>query len=259
MRDFYEPYYAAVETSRAHHLFCERVFGIDLAQHGFADRKQLSLLIRATRLRAGQRALDLGCGDGRISEYLSDRTGARITGLDYIEAAIHNASQRTAAKSDRLDFLCQDINQLALPRGAFDLVISIDSIYFSEKYENTIRELKAALRPGGQMAFFYSYGREPWVPKEKFPAEMLASEKTPLGVSLQANDLAFRTWDLTGQEYRLALVRKHVLAELKPQFEAEGNMFIWDNRNGDADGVRQAVEEGLHRRYLYLARVPDSR
>jgi cyclopropane fatty-acyl-phospholipid synthase-like methyltransferase len=259
MKDFYTSFYTAVENSRAHHAFCERVFGIDLCQHGFADRKQLTLLMRVTRLCAGRRVLDLGCGNGMIAEYLSDRTGAHITGLDYIEEAIRQARRRTAAKSDRLEFLDGDINRLSLPRGAFDLVLSIDSMYFSEDYAATIRELKAALRPGGRMAFFYSYGREPWVPREKFPAEMLPPDKTPLAVALYANDLTFRTWDLTRQDYRLALRRKEVLAELKPLFESEDTSFIYENRMGDAEGVRQAIEEGLHRRYLYLAQntIPE--
>ena len=84
MKDFYDAYYAAVEHSQAHHAFCERVFGKDLCQHGFANLKQLELLMQVTRLGSAHRALDLGCGNGMIAEYLSDCTGAHITGLDYI-------------------------------------------------------------------------------------------------------------------------------------------------------------------------------
>jgi cyclopropane fatty-acyl-phospholipid synthase-like methyltransferase len=251
MRDFYTAFYAAVEHSPAHHVFCERLFGKDLCQHGFADLEQLHLLLEATRLGPSQRALDLGCGSGMISEYLSDRSGAHITGLDYIPEAIRQAQQRTAAKSERLAFTVGDINQLELPEHAFDVVLSIDSIYFSQNYTFTIKQLKAALKPGGQIAMLYSYGREPWVPEEEFPKEQLPADKTPLAEAFRANDLAFRTWDLTRQDYELARRRKEVLAELKPQFEAEGALFIYKNRMGDAEGICQAVEAGLHARYLY--------
>jgi ubiquinone/menaquinone biosynthesis C-methylase UbiE len=221
--------------------------------------EQLELLMQVTQLGPAQRALDLGCGNGLIAEYLSDSTGAHITGLDYIPHAINQAQQRTAAKSDRLAFAVGDINQLELSKSVFDVVISIDTIYFSEDYAATLRALKAALRPGGQMAIFYSYGREPWVPVEQFAKETLPPDKTPLAEALRTNSLTFRTWDLTSQDYHLAKLRKEVLTELKSQFETEDTLFIYENRLGDAEGVRQAIEDGLHARYLYhvqLAR-PD--
>ena len=256
MRDFYERYYDAMTRSRAHAAFCERVFGRNLCQHGFADMTQLDALIEAARLGPGQAALDLGCGNGMIAEYISDRTGAHVTGLDYIPAAIRHAQARTAAKSDRLSFMVGDINALDLEDGAYDVIISIDTMYFSNDTTATIGQLLAALRPGGRMAILFSHGREPWVPVEEFAVETLPPDKTPLAVALRANGLIFETWDFTDDEYRLALLRKQVLAELKPQFEAEEIMFIYENRMGDANGVSQAVEMGLQRRYLYLARRP---
>lgn len=256
MRAFYERFYEAVSRSPAHAAFCERVFGGNLCQHGFADMKQIDALIEATHLSPGQRALDLGCGNGMIAETISDRTGAHVTGLDYIPAAIRQAQERTAAKSDRLSFMVGDINALDLPPSAFDTLISIDTLYFSNDYVTTIRQLAEALRPRGQMAIFFSYGREPWVPVEDFPAEMLPPDKTPLAVALQANGLAFETHDFTEDDHRLALLRKQALAELKPQFEAEGILFIYENRLGDANGISAAIETGLHRRHLYIAWPP---
>jgi cyclopropane fatty-acyl-phospholipid synthase-like methyltransferase len=257
MKDFYEKFYASIGESPAHRAFCERAYGRDLGQHGFADMEQLGLLQQVTRLGPEHHALDLGCGDGRIAEYLSDSTGAHITGLDFSETAVCAARERTAAKADRLAFLTGDINRLSLPASEFDIVFAIDAIYFSEDYSATIRAEKAALRADGQMAFLYSYGREPWVAREEFPADKLPPERTPLAEALRANGLAFRTWDLTTRDYLLAQRRKEVLAKLKPQFEAEGLMFIYENRMGDALGVSQAVEEGLHARYLYGACVPE--
>ncbi len=251
MRDFYEKYYAVVGHSQAHRAFCERVFGRDLCQHGFADLEQLNLLAQVTHLGPAHRVLDLGCGNGMIAEYLSDCTGAHVTGLDYIPQAVQQAQERSAAKSDRLAFVTGDINRLQLAPAAFDVILSIDTMYFSEDYAATIRALKAALSPAGQMAILFSHGREPWIPMDEFPKETLPPDKTPLAAALLANDLSFRTWDLTSRDYALALRRKEVLLDLKPQFEAEGILFIYENRIGDAEGIRQAIEDGLHARYLY--------
>jgi cyclopropane fatty-acyl-phospholipid synthase-like methyltransferase len=257
VKEFYTAFYGAVERSQAHHVFCERVFGKDLSQHGFADLEQLRLLMHVTGLESSQHVLDVGCGNGKIAEYLSDRTGAHITGLDYVPEAIRQAQRRTAAKSDRLSFIVGDINRLELPESAFDVVLSIDTMYFSDDYAATIRALKAALRPNGQMGLFFSHGREPWVPKDEFPKDTLPADKTPLAEALRDNDLTFRAWDLTRQDYQLAQRREEVLTELKPQFESEGTLFIYENRLGDAQGIRQAIEDGLHVRYLYCAQFPS--
>lgn len=83
--------------------------------------------------------------------------------------------------------------------------------------------------------------------KADFPAEKLAPERTPLAVALSANGLRFTTQDFTQQDYALAVRRNTVLDELRPQFEAEDILFIWENRCGDALGVRQAIERGCTR------------
>lgn len=251
MRDFYEGFYTSVAHSSAHAEFCERVFGRNLCQHGFADMIQLQKLLEVTHLGPGNRVLDLGCGNGMIAEYIADFSGAHVTGLDYIPEAIRQARERTAAKADRLDFILGDINALDLPARAFDTVLSIDSLYFSDDYARTIRQLLAALRPGGQLAIFYAHGREPWVPVDQFPAETLPPDRTPLAQALAANGLCFRTWEFTEDEYRLAQRRKEVLAALRLRFEVESILFIYENRMGDAVGISQAIEAGLHRRYLY--------
>jgi hypothetical protein len=74
-------------------------------------------------------------------------------------------------------------------------------------------------------------------------------------VALGANGLSFRTIEFTADELRLAIRRQEVLAALRGAFEQEGNLFIYENRLGDATGIRQACEEGLQRRYLYIAQV----
>jgi ubiquinone/menaquinone biosynthesis C-methylase UbiE len=256
MKDFYTAFYTAVERSPAHRAFCERVFGLDLSQHGFTDLEQLELLLQVAEVKAGDRLLDLGCGNGRMAEYISDRTGAHVTGLDYIPQAIFSARQRTTAKADRLEFVVGDINHLELPAAAFDLILLMDTLYFSEDYTATLKTVKHALRPRGRLAIFYSHGREPWVPLNQFPAATLPPRRTPAAKALRASGLPYCTWDLTRRDYAQALRRKSVLSEMKAEFEAEGTLFIYENRLGDAVGIVQAIEEGLHARYLYYAVCP---
>ena len=255
MREFYERFYVAVPASRAHTLFCERAFGRDLSQHGFADMEQLEAIIDVTGLGPADRALDLGCGNGRITEYLAGRTGAHFTGLDYIPEAIQQARARTVAKVDRLAFLVGDINALDLPAGTFDVIVSIDTLYFSDDLTRTLGELSVALRPGGQMAILYTYGWEPAMPLDEFDASTLHPAQTPLGEALRANGLRFQTQDWTAADHCVTQLRGEVLRELEPQFRAEGLGFLYENRMGEVKGITRSHELGLLRRYLYHVKV----
>lgn len=250
MREFYERFYALVPSSAVHALFCERAFGLDLGQHGFADLAQLGALVEAADMRAGQQVLDLGCGDGRISEYLADRTGAHVTGLDSIPEAIRLARERTVAKASRLAFVVGDLNALDLPARHFDVVLSIDTIYFSQDYARTIGQLVEALRPGGRLVFLYSHGWEPPALPEEFDTATLAPDRTPLAEALRANGLGFRSRDWTATDCRLARSRRQILEELESHFRAEGLDFVYENRMGEAQGIARGCDLGLHRRYL---------
>ncbi|MFN8442850.1 MAG: class I SAM-dependent methyltransferase [Caldilineaceae bacterium] len=252
MDEFYKKFYHLAPQSGVHARFCERSFGHNLCQHGFADMAQLDAAITALQLTPHHHLLDLGCGNGMIAEYISDKTGAHVTGLDYMPEAIRQATVRTANKADRLNFLVGDINALDLRPASFDAILSIDTIYFSNDYTITIHQLKEALRPAGQMAFFYSYGLEPGMTIEDFPRETLEAAQTPLVKALRANDLNVTTLDLTADDYRLAQLRKQVLTELQPAFAAEDLMFIYENRMGEATGISRSIEMGLHRRYLVV-------
>jgi ubiquinone/menaquinone biosynthesis C-methylase UbiE len=257
MSDFYARFYAAIPRSPAYAELCRRAFGADLGQHGFADKAQLDALIEASGLGPGQRGLDLGCGDGRIAEYIADRTGATMTGLDLSETAIGAALARTEDKRDRLTFVTGDMADLAalFPPQTFDAVISIDTLYFPPMDE-TLRQMASALRPGGCMAIFYSQGADPSCPISVFPRETLPPDNTPVAVGVQKLGLPYRALDFTADDYRVAQCMKQAATDLRAAFEAEGNLFLYENRVAEASGITAAYEADCHARYLYLVTVP---
>ena len=93
---WYTDYYTALPTSPATAAFCARVYGRDLGQHGYMDLPQLDALLAAADLGPASRVLDLGCGDGRIAEYVSDTTGARRP-----RAGLHPGGDRAGIGSHR--------------------------------------------------------------------------------------------------------------------------------------------------------------
>jgi SAM-dependent methyltransferase len=213
MRDFYTRYYAAISASSAYAKFCGRAYGRDFGQHGFADMAQVDALLGVTRLVPGDRVLDLGCGNGGISEYISDMTGAHVTGLDFIPEAIRQAQERTATKRSRLTFRIGDIRELDLPPRSFDALVSIDTLYFTE-LTRSIPQMSGLLASGGQIAIFYSHGADPENPIATFQRQTLPSDRAPLGEVLARQGLHFRAWDFTEADYRHAQLTRQALEEL---------------------------------------------
>lgn len=254
MWDFYQDYYCATATSRAYAELCERAYGRNFGQHGFADMAQLDFLIAVAGLTPEYRVLELGCGNGATAAYIAAQTGAHVTGVDYSPEAIRLATARAAAMPDRLTFQVADMNDLPFPAHSFDAVISIDTLYFATDGLNKLVEhLGRLLVPGGRFLIFHSHAADPMTPIAVFPRETLPPDKTPVAEALRAQGFTFRTWDFTAADHRHAQLMEDTLTELRAAFEQEGTLFLYENRMGEARGIQAAHEAGAAARYLYLA------
>jgi len=147
---YYQRFYPAAYASATHSRLCERVFGMDLCQEGMVDMAALEDLLARLDLKPGDHLLDLGCGAGIIAEYISDQTGARLTGLDYAAPAIAVANERTANKRSRLTFATGDMNALDLPEQSFDAAISLDTLYWVADLADTLLQVVRTIKPGAR-------------------------------------------------------------------------------------------------------------
>lgn len=95
--------------------------------------------------RAGA-ALDLGCGDGRLSAHLA---AEELTLADVSDVALERAARRLpAARRVALD----PDAALPLPDNAFDLVLCADTIEHVRDLQLLLSEARRVLRPGGRLA-----------------------------------------------------------------------------------------------------------
>jgi len=92
-------------------------------------------------------ALDLGCGAGDFTRRLAERS-ASVIGLDFSEAMIDAARQRTEAPHVRYEVA--DITTYALPAEAFDCIASLTTLHHVD-LPTLLARLVAALRPGGRL------------------------------------------------------------------------------------------------------------
>ena len=117
-----------------------------------SDGRWRRAAIRATGLHAGDRALDVACGTGKLTVALAELVGpfGRAVGVDLAPAMIElaRASQPPLVQ---LEFLVG--NALALPfeAGTFDAVTIGFGMRNLADYEAGFRELGRVVRPGGRV------------------------------------------------------------------------------------------------------------
>jgi len=232
---WYKDFYIAIESSRAFSEYCERVFGKDLGQQGFSDINQINRMLEIVKPDKTSNVLDIGCGNGKIAEYISDLTKAYVTGVDYIAEAIDQALKRTESKRNRLDFEVGNIEMLDCEDESFDIILSIDSIFFGKDLKTTLVRLKGITKPDGQIAIFC---------------------EEDLSSALKENGLAYRIYDFSEEHYAHMQLKHRVANEMRKSFEDEGNTFIWENlmRESISSSEPYNRDTSSASRYLYHVR-----
>ncbi len=248
---YFQRFYSAAHASEAHTRFCERVYGKDLCQEGQTDMAALGDLLAHLVLKPGDHLLDLGCGAGGISEYVSDHTGAQVTGIDYSASAIATANTRTEDKRSRLTFLQADLNTLELPAQSFDAAILLDSIYWVADFAEALMRIAQTLKPGGQIGILIVQ-----IPAYCDRPEELEIDNTPVAVALSKLNLDYQAHDYTAQFREFWPRVKESAVALREDFENEGNGFICQNWIREADDeYMPAIKANEIRRYLYHVRL----
>ncbi|MFX0115264.1 MAG: class I SAM-dependent methyltransferase [Candidatus Hodarchaeota archaeon] len=242
---------ARLDDSKAFSLFCKRVYGLDLFQMNRMDTVQFDKLLELLDLTNNDMILDLGCGLGTITEYISDLTQAQMVGIDIAVEAIRRAQRRTKEKRKRLEFFEMDIDDLDFPSETFTGIIAIDSLYDDcvEDLEQSLGHLKVLLKPQGQMAIFYTANKDP-----DETADSLAPGKTDLAQALEAQGLEFQTWEFTENEHRLLQKKKEIAGQLEEEFHSEDNLDICEKTIKHSEKLLQRIKKGNARRFLYYIR-----
>jgi len=118
----------------------------DAVNAGFND-----VLLAAADLSPGDRVLDVGCGNGRISRLMAPHV-AHVTGVDLSEPMLARA-RATAADVRNATFEHGDAQVFPFPPHAFDVAVSRFGVMFFADPVAAFANIRGALRPGGRLAF----------------------------------------------------------------------------------------------------------
>ena len=98
---------------------------------------------------------DCACGTGSLAVEFA-RGGVRVTGVDLSPEMLEEAAIKARGRGMQIQFVCQDMAQLRLPRPVDAIVCGCDGVNYltsDKRVEAFFRAAHAALRPGGALAF----------------------------------------------------------------------------------------------------------
>ncbi len=93
-------------------------------------------------------ALELGCGIGVVSAFLTETYGWNVYGADFDPEQIEIA-RKINPESDCLHYSVEDAAHLNFKDASFDLVLSQMVFHHIPEWEAAVREIARALRPQG--------------------------------------------------------------------------------------------------------------
>jgi SAM-dependent methyltransferase len=95
--------------------------------------------------RVAARLLDLGCGDGRVTEALARVRGFDVVGLDPSPEMVR------AARARGLDVVQASAAAPPLADASFDVVFSNAALHWVDDHAAVVRHVARLLRPGGRL------------------------------------------------------------------------------------------------------------
>jgi SAM-dependent methyltransferase len=119
----------------------------DAGLAGLVRRREQDSVLDLLGVRAGERILDVGCGDGAVSALAAAR-GARVVAVDLAP------SMASSAKRRGVPAVAADARALAFG-PAFDAAAWVGSSEFVADLPGAARQVVRCLRPGGRLVILF--------------------------------------------------------------------------------------------------------
>ncbi len=106
-------------------------------------------LVEAVAPSPHEHVLDVAAGTGNVAIQALQR-GAKVTAADLAPRMVQLGRERTGPA---VDWIESDVEDLPLPEGTVDIVLSTFGLVFAPRPEVALAQLHRVLKPGGRLAF----------------------------------------------------------------------------------------------------------
>jgi len=145
-------------------------YASSLSAYHRAFATELQAMLKELPFCLGDRILDVGCGEGTYTSWLSNLVGpgGQVVGVDhsadYLKVAKRHVNANLASASVR--FVRAEVTRLPFKNNHFDAVWCAQNLYSFPNAEEALHELVRVVRPGGIVAILENdslhYALLPW-------------------------------------------------------------------------------------------------
>ena len=108
--------------------------------------------------------LDIGCGGGNTLARIAERvTEGHLVGIDYAKTSVEasRAFNAPLIEAGRMEILHGSVEELPFADERFDAVVTVESFYFWPSPEESLKEVRRVIKPGGSFVLLAEiYGRD---------------------------------------------------------------------------------------------------
>jgi SAM-dependent methyltransferase len=133
------------------------------------ERLEVELVHSLAGLRAGQRVLDIGTGDGTYAIEAA-RRGASVVGLDTSPAMLTAAQARAHAAGLQIDVRLGSAMALPFPDASFDRVLAVTVLCFVDDPARALAEMARVTKPGGRVVLGELHRWSLWAARRRLAA-----------------------------------------------------------------------------------------
>ncbi|MBW2030195.1 MAG: class I SAM-dependent methyltransferase [Deltaproteobacteria bacterium] len=129
----------------------EKLF-VNSRRHAKGNIRVTERLFLNFDLRGIGSALEIGCGVGMLSDYLSKNYDMNVTGTD-VDVEQIGIAKKNFRDNDRLSFSVATATNLPFDNSTFDMVLSFKVLHHISDWETVLKEVNRVLKPKGILVF----------------------------------------------------------------------------------------------------------